>query len=111
LLGAQQASSTQNVYRFPGANAGVSADTLPQATGVNIRPAAPAAPVTDGTGGVVSTSAETSGVPPKLPQAGEVTPGQASAALTAQRIADLKARAAGTAPKYQPTQRIATDGG
>lgn len=111
ILGAQQASSTQNRYRFPGANAGTPADTLPQDTGVSIRPAAPAAPVTDGTGGVVSTPATAGRAPPVLPPAGGVTPGQVSSALMAQRIADLQSRANGTAPKYQPRQPIATDGG
>lgn len=117
LLGAQQASSTQNVYRFPGANAGISADTLPQATGVNIRPAGPPLPATDGTGGTVTLAQQTGDVPPKLPQAG-TTPGQVQSALIAQRVAELQRQSARQAAAGLPTsttnpsnQPIATDGG
>ena len=78
-----------------------------------IRNQPPPEPPTDGTGQTVtSTSVAATNVPPKLPEANpQVTPGQAAAALNAQRIADLKARAAGTAPKYRPGQPIATEGG
>jgi hypothetical protein len=76
-----------------------------------IRNQPPPEPPTDGTGQTVSpTTVEVASVPPKLPEA-TVTPGQAAAALNAQRIADLRARAAGTAPKYRPGQPIATEGG
>jgi hypothetical protein len=114
ILGAQQASSTKPVFRNPLSNAGLSADSLNTESGVNIRPAGPPAPATDGTGGTVSPPVSTTG-PPKLPESG-ATPGQVAAALNAQRIADLRARAAGTAPKYSPVtnpavQKIATDGG
>ena len=78
-----------------------------------IRNQPPPEPPTDGTGQTVtSTNVAATNIPPKLPEANpQVTPGQASAALNAQRVADLKARAAGTAPKYRPGQPIATDGG
>jgi hypothetical protein len=80
-------------------------------TSAYIRNQPPPVPPTDGTGQTVSpATVEAASVPPKLPEA-TVTPGQASAALNAQRIADLRARAAGTAPKYKPGQPIATDGG
>ncbi len=80
-------------------------------TSAYIRNQPPPVPPTDGTGRTVATATvETASVPPKLPEA-TVTPGQAAAALNAQRIADLRARAAGTAPKYRPGQPIATDGG
>jgi hypothetical protein len=78
-----------------------------------IRNQPPPEPPTDGTGQTVtSTSVAAANVPPKLPESNpQVTPGQAAAALNAQRLADLRARAAGTAPKYRPGQPIATDGG
>jgi len=78
-----------------------------------IRNQPPPEPPTDGTGQTVtSTNVAATNIPPKLPEANpQVTPGQASAALNAQRVADLKARATGTAPKYRPGQPIATDGG
>ena len=83
------------------------------ATAAFIRNQPPPAPPTDGTGQTVTTSNVTAtNVPPKLPEANpQVTPGQAAAALNAQRVADLRARAAGTAPKYRPGQPIATEGG
>jgi len=81
--------------------------------GATLQPAPPPTPPTDGTGQTVrSTNVQATNIPPKLPEANpQVTPGQAAAALNAQRLADLKARAAGTAPKYRPGQPIATDGG
>jgi hypothetical protein len=80
-------------------------------TSAYIRNQPPPVPPTDGTGQTVSpTTVEVASVPPKLPEA-TATPGQTAAALNAQRIADLRARAAGTAPKYRPGQPIATEGG
>lgn len=80
-------------------------------TSAYIRNQPPPEPPTDGTGQTVtSVSVAATNVPPKLPEAG-ATPGQVGAALTAQRVANLRAQAAGTAPKYRPGQPQATEGG
>lgn len=81
-------------------------------TSAYIRNQPPPAPPTDGTGQTVtSTSVAAANVPPKLPESNpQVTPGQARAAQTAAQLEDLRARAAGTAPKYSPGQLQATEG-
>lgn len=80
-------------------------------TSAYIRNQPPPEPPTDGTGQTVtSTSVAATNVPPKLPESG-ATPGQVAAALNAQRVANLRAQAAGTAPKYRPGQPQATEGG
>jgi len=108
VLGAQGA---YNKVKFA-ENAGGAAFGNPNLTrqgitaGANTRleNAPPPEPPTTTTGGSVATAAAQRGTePPKLPEGG-VTPGQASAARTAQRVADLRARAAGTAPTYRPGQ-------
>ena len=110
IIGAQQSSvSGARQFASNGGGAAFGNQNITRqgvTAGVNTRleNAPPPAPPTTSTGSTVAPPVQTSSVPPTLPPAGEVTPGQASAALTSQRVADLRARAAGTAPKYQPNQ-------
>jgi hypothetical protein len=111
ILGAQQASGKQAAARFAGSNAGVSADTLPQTAGLNIRSAGPPAPATDGAGNPVTVDANINAGPPKLPGVGA---GQDT--LTDIQLAQLEdgIPVGGDDPNSSTdpsNQDIATDGG
>ena len=111
MMGAQQASGKQPITRLSSSNAGANADTLPQNTGVNIRPAGPPGDATDGAGNPITVDANVNTGPPKLPGVGA---GQNT--LTDTQIAQLEdgIPAGGDNPSSSTNpsnQDIATDGG
>jgi hypothetical protein len=111
MMGAQQASGKQPITRLSSSNAGANADTLPQNTGVNIRPAGPPGAATDGAGNPVTVDANVNSGPPRLPGVGA---GQNT--LTDTQIAQLEdgIPAGGDNPSSSTNpsnQDIATDGG
>ena len=111
MMGAQQASGKQPVTRLSSSNAGANADTLPQNTGINLRPAGPPGSATDGTGNPITVNADINTGPPKLPGVGA---GQNT--LTDTQLAQLEdgIPAGGNDPTSSTNpsnQDIATDGG
>jgi len=119
ILGAQQASGQQPVARLSSSNAGdntgPNADTLPQNTGVNLRPATPPAAATDGTGNPVSFNdfegtigSAPSRLPGVAPGQDTLTDVQRQQLITEDDAYDYGNPTSSTNPSNQD---IATDGG
>ena len=107
MMGSQQASGQQPTARRAQTNAGASADTLPQTTGINVRTANPPAAATDGAGNPVTVTTVINTGPPKL-SGRPIAPGSLR---DIQRQRQLLAGENPTSSTNPSNQDIATDGG